>query len=121
MPFLRSKRTEHRVRGRLRPITLTGPAPAFLISDELKDFQVLLLAFYEMCTAFNELKTVRRRRKDFFADESNSFGIGIDCLAQTLEPLRRVNRVTDDRVVDSIWRADVAHNDWAHVGELFIR
>ena len=59
-----------------------------------------MLAFDEMCAALNELKTGRRCRKDPFADESNSFGIGVDGLAEALEPLRGVNRVADDRVVD---------------------
>ena len=50
-----------------------------------------------------------------FADESNSFGIGIDGLAKALKPLRRVDRVADDRVVDPVRRADIADNDRAHM------
>ena len=74
-----------------------------------------MLAFDEMCAALNELKTGRRCRKDPFADESNSFGIGIDGLAEALEPLRGVNRVADDRVVDPTRRADIAYNDWSQM------
>src|SRR6202030_4051972 len=71
-----------------------------------------LLAFDEMYAALNELKTGRHCRKDLFADESNSFGIGFDGLAEALQPLGRVNRVADDRVVDPVRRADIADNDW---------
>jgi hypothetical protein len=56
--------------------------PAFLPADELKHFQALLLAFDEMRAAFDELKAVSRRGKDLFTDEGNSFGVGIDSLAQ---------------------------------------
>src|ERR1700756_120877 len=94
---------------------LTGPARAFLISDELKDLQALLPAFDEMCAAFNELKTVGRGRKDFLADKRNRFGIGIDGLAEALQPLRGVHHVADNRVVDPIGSADVADNDRAHM------
>ena len=45
-------------------MTLTGPGPTFLLSNKLKNFEALLLAFNEMCAAFNELKTCRHRRKD---------------------------------------------------------
>ena len=76
---------------RIDEYTLTGPAPALLISDELKDVQALLLAFDEMCAAFNELKAVGGGCKDFFADEGNGFGIGIDGLAEALQPLRCVH------------------------------
>ena len=74
-----------------------------------------MLALDEMHAAFNELKTVGRRRKDFFADESYGFGVGIDHLAKALQPLRCVHRIADNRVVDPIRRADIADNDLAHV------
>jgi hypothetical protein len=101
----RASRTLRRERWRNRQrLALTGPTPAFLISDELKDFQALLLAFDEMCAAFNELKTVRRRRKDFFADESYSFGIGIDGLAKAFQPLRCVHNASKDTALESPFR-----------------
>jgi hypothetical protein len=64
-----------------------------------------------MYAALNELKTRRHSRKDFFADESNSFSFGIDHLAKALQPLGRVNRIANDRVVDPVRRADIADND----------
>ena len=82
---------------------------------ELKDGQALLLAFDKMCAAFDELKAVGGRRNDFFADESDGFGIGIDGLAEALQPLRCVHRIADNRVVDPVRRADIADNDRAHM------
>src|SRR5215469_9757084 len=68
-----------------------------------------------MCTAFDELKTCRYRRKDFFAYECYSFGIGIDSLAEALQPLRCIHRVADNRVVDPVRRADITDNDRAYM------
>src|SRR5579864_4545964 len=78
------------------------------LSDELKNLQALLLAFDQMLAALDERKAVVRGGKNLFADQRDRLGIGIDGLAEALEPLRRVHRVADDRVVDAIRRADIA-------------
>ena len=66
-----------------------------------------MLAFDDMIAALNELKTDSGCSNNFLANESDSFGIGINSFAKALKPLRRINSIANYRIVYSVRRTDV--------------
>src|ERR1700733_12027527 len=81
---------------------------------ELIDVEALPLALHEVRTAFDKAKP-RRRRSDVPTDQHNRLGVRIDVLAETLQPLRRVHRISDNGVIDAVRGADIADHDRAHM------